>query len=292
MVMAMTVLDIDLLRALVAVVDADGFTAAADTLARTQSAISMQIRRLESTVGCQLLSRSKRGVMPTVEGEHLLGHARRILAAHDEAVQSLTGTNARGRVSIGTPDDYAGTFLTAALARFAAAHPGVELEIHCDLTPRLRRAQAAGELQLVLGTRQPGETEGDLLRREPMVWAAAPDHRPELRDPLPIATFLDGCIFRPLTERALAASGRAWRVAYSSSSLAGIQSAVEGGLALTALVRSTVPAGWRLLGLAEGLAPLPPVEIALFRSSPLPRAARLLADHLQATLADSAAEAA
>src|SRR5262245_53712493 len=127
-------LDLDHLRSLVAVIDHGGFTVAAKHLGRTQSALSMQIARLEETAGHQLLRRGRAGVSPTPEGERLLGYARRMLVLHDEAVQALRPSQLAGRVRLGVPDDYASVFLPPIVARFAAEFPRVEVEIVCMLS--------------------------------------------------------------------------------------------------------------------------------------------------------------
>ncbi|MEN2977111.1 LysR substrate-binding domain-containing protein [Tistrella bauzanensis] len=277
-------MDVDLLRALVAVIDCGGFTAAADRLNLTQSAVSMQLRRLEDRLGRKLVDRERRGVRPTADGEVLIGYARRILALNDEAVLRLLDTGARGRVRIGAPDDYASIFLPPIIARFAAANPRVEIEVRCALSPDLEAEMDQGAHDLILVTRREGHGGGTLIRREQLVWAAAPDHRPETMTPLPLALFPDGCAFRPHALQALDRAGRPWRVALTSGSLAGIQSAVANGLAITALARSTVPAGWRLLGAAEGFPPLPAVEIALKSAGQPSEPVRVLLRHLLDTL--------
>ncbi|HXH04533.1 MAG TPA: LysR substrate-binding domain-containing protein [Candidatus Competibacteraceae bacterium] len=281
-----TTLDIDLLRALVAVVDSGGFTTAAQRLHRTQSAVSMQLRKLEETVGRRLLERGRNGVVATADGELLLGYARQLLSLHDQALATLRADPAVGRVRLGIPDDYAHVFLPEAVARFTACYPRVEVRVDCALSRALEKRLQAGEFDLIVVTRRPGDSSGTTLRREPLVWAAAPGHRPELSDPLPLAMFPEDCAFRPYLLTTLERAGRPWRTAFTSSSLTGVLSAVTCGLALTCLARSTVPSGWRILGPAEGLPPLPAVEIALHMAEPASPAVRALARHLLATLGE------
>jgi len=284
-------LDLECLRALVAVVEEGGFTAAALRLNRTQSAVSMQIRRLEDQLGQRLLARDRKPVAATPVGTDLLGYARRMLALNDDAMSSLTGSGIAGKLRLGTPDDYALTLLPPLIARFAASHPRVEIEIVCGMSNDLEQQVQAGRLDLAMLTRRPGSPPGDLLRREQLVWVAAMDHRPEWLDPIPLALFPEDCIFRPLTTGALDDAGRAWRVAYTASSIAGVLSAVSSGLAITPLAAATVPPGYRRLGPADGLPPLPVIEIALRRAPGASAAARLLADQLLGSLraADRAA---
>jgi len=273
-------LDLDCLRALVAVVEEGGFTAAAARLNRTQSAVSMQIRRLEDQLGQRLLARDRKPVGATPVGSDLLGYARRMLALNDDAMASLAATGLAGRLRLGTPDDYALTLLPPLIARFAASHPRVEIEIVCGMSNDLEHRVQTGRLDIALLTRRPGSPPGDLLRREQLVWVAAADHRPEWLDPLPLALFPEDCTFRPLTTAALDRAGRAWRVAYTAASITGVLSAVASGLAITPLAAATVPPGYRRLGPAEGLPPLPVIEIALRRAEGAGPAARLLADQL------------
>ncbi len=284
-------LDLECLRALVAVVEEGGFTAAALRLNRTQSAVSMQIRRLEDQLGQRLLARDRKPVAATPVGTDLLGYARRMLALNDDAMSSLTGSGIAGKLRLGTPDDYALTLLPPLIARFAASHPRVEIEIVCGMSNDLELQVQAGRLDLAMLTRRPGSPPGDLLRREQLVWVAAMDHRPEWLDPIPLALFPEDCIFRPLTTGALDDAGRAWRVAYTASSIAGVLSAVSSGLAITPLAAATVPPGYRRLGPADGLPTLPVIEIALRRAPGASAAARLLADQLLGSLraADRAA---
>lgn len=259
-------LDLHQLRAFAAVAEAGGFGAAARVLNRTQSAVSTQVRKLEAAVGRRLFERDTRRVDLTDDGVRVLRHARRLLALNDEALAELRETLVEGRVRLGVPDDYAACFLPGPLARFAGAHPRVELEVRCELSVDLMRPLAEGDLDLVLATRQPTVAGGTLLRRESLVWAAARDRDAHAADPLPLALFPRGCAFRDAAFAALAAQGRRYRVAFTSPSLAGLRAAVLGGLGVTVLARSAVTAAERVLGAADGLPPLPPVEIALHRT--------------------------
>ncbi|WP_372072026.1 LysR substrate-binding domain-containing protein [Tistrella mobilis] len=273
-------LDIDLLRALVAVIDQGGFTAAAERLNLTQSAVSMQLKRLEDRLDRRLVERDRRGVRPTADGEVLIGYARRMLALNDEAVLRLLDAGARGRVRIGAPDDYASVFLPPIIARFAAANPRVEIEVRCALSRELEAELAQGGHDLILVTRRDGHGGGSLVRREPLVWAAAADHRPETAETVPLALFPEGCAFRPHALSALDRAQKPWRVALTSGSLSGIQSAVASGLALTALARSTVPPDWRILGPEDGFPTLPTVDIALKTAERPSEPVRLMVRHL------------
>lgn len=277
--------DLAALDMLVAVAETGGFTAASARLNRTQSAISVRIQDLESQLGQRLLERSRRGVTPTDAGERLIGHARRLLAAEREALADLAGTSTEGRLRIGIPDDYVDAFLRPLIARFAAEHPRVELELRCDLSRNIEPALAAGEFDLAVVTQDPERPKGELLRREPVVWVAARGHRPELQEALPLALFSDGCRNRPRILAALNAAGRAHRLVFSSSHTAGVISAVEAGFCVTAITESAIPPGLRRLGAAEDLPPLFEMSIGLLVGPQPSPAARRFAEALREEMA-------
>ncbi|GLK79390.1 MULTISPECIES: LysR substrate-binding domain-containing protein [Methylopila] len=277
-------LDLDALATLIAVVDTGGFTAAANRLGRTQSAVSAKIATLEAELGHRLLDRGRGGAAPTEMGSVLLGYARRLLQVEDEARLALGGESLQGRVRLGMPDDYVEPFGALLLNRFVAAHPRVQLEVRCDISQRLERELAQAAIDVAVITRDPARPTGELLRYEPLVWCAPPDHRPELSDPLPLALFSEGCRFRNVILSALESVERPWRIAYASSSLHGLLSAVNAGFAVTCVAESSMPAGWRRLGAAEGLPSLPPAEIGLLVRPDAGVASRTLASAIRSAL--------
>ncbi len=286
-------LDTESLGMLIAIVDTGGFTAAADRVGRTQSAVSARIAQLEESLGVRLLERSRRGIALTETGERLVAHARRLLAYESEALSDLKGGTPEGSVRLGMPEDYIDAYLTPAIARFAAAYPRIEISIRCDLSKTLEPEVERGHLDLALFTRDLSRPTGELLKREKMLWLAARGHRPERNDPLPLALFPTGCRARPHIAAALDAAGRAWRVACTTSSMGGVHSAVETGLCITALPECAAPPEWRRLGAAEGLPPLPDTEVGLVLAPAASPAARRLAETLRAAMAaPKAAEAA
>ena len=258
-------LQLDWLRAFVSVVDAGTLTAAAPLVHRSQSALSMQLKKLEQAVGAPVLTRDARHVALTAAGRQLLPHARRILEAHAEAQQALHGPSVTGHVTLGVPDDYAVAYLAPVLRSFAARHPGVEISLVCEqstaLLPRLHRA----EIDLALVSRdRPGR--GTLLFREPLVWVGAAAYEAWRREPLPVAVYEAGSRARKDAVAALAAQRRAYRLVYNSSSLAGQIAAVESGLAVAVLTRCSVPPHLMQLDARHGLPPLPELEVAIVRS--------------------------
>ncbi|SEG34686.1 LysR family transcriptional regulator [Bosea lathyri] len=273
--------DLAALGMLVAVAETGGFTAASARLGRTQSAISVRIQDLETQLGHKLLVRSRRGVTPTDAGERLIGHARRLLAVEREALTDLGGDTASGRLRVGIPDDYVDAYLRPLIARFAAEHPRVELELRCDLSKRIEPALAAGEFDLAVVTQDPNRPMGEVLRREPLVWVAARGHRPELQETLPLALFSEGCRARPRILSALAMAQKAHRLVFSCSHTSGMLSAVEAGFCVTAITESAVPASLRRLGPAEDLPALFELSVGLIIAPQPSLAARRFAEALR-----------
>ncbi|PWR20100.1 LysR substrate-binding domain-containing protein [Zavarzinia compransoris] len=266
--------DLDLLQSFVSVVDAGGFTRAGERVNRTQSTVSQQIRRLEDGLGRPLFHRDRRRIALTEAGETLLGYARRLLALAGEARQALVGQPAPAVVRLGIPEDFAVTALTGVIASFAAARPDIRLEVRCDLSVALRDGLTRGLYDLVLAKREPGQGPAFGAWPERLVWAAGAGHAPAGGgDPLPLVTFLSGCLYRERAIRALEAAGRRWRIAYESPNLAGVQAAVAGGLGIALLEAGTVGPGLQALGPAQGLPPIPPTELALMRRPDAPEGA-------------------
>jgi DNA-binding transcriptional LysR family regulator len=257
----------ELLRSFVAIAETGSFTAASHRVHRTQSAVSMQIKRLEDLLGRALFTREGRAVRLTRDGEMLLPHARRILHAHREALAAFDREALAGAVTIGAPDDYASTFLPRILARFAESHARAHVDVVCQPSAELLRCLADRTVDLALVTQGSGERGGILVHREPLVWVGSARHRAHEQEPLPLAVFQPGCLFRSLATDGLARTGRAARIAYTSLSIAGILAALESGLAVSVLLRSTVRPGLRILDERDGFPPLPEIGITLQRAS-------------------------
>jgi len=254
---------IDLLKTFLAIIDLGSFTAASRAVHRTQSATSMQIKRLEELVDQPLFERSGRRAELTAAGETLVPYARRLLKLHEETVAAMLQPEMVGVVRIGTPDDYAQRFLPSILARFAQAYPRVQVAVRCEPSSRLSVALDQGDLDLALVTCGPGAARGKIIRRDPTVWVTSTNHLAHEEEPLPLAVFQVDCIFREWALKALDDQGKNYRIAYQSPSVAGILAAVSAGLAVTILATSIVPPDARVLGPAEGFPPLPETTIAL-----------------------------
>ena len=258
-------LQTDWLRCFVAVIDAGSLSSAASEIHRSQSAVSMQLKKLESALGLRLIDRNSRTLELTHDGATLLGYARRILDLHTEAQIALQRDELTGRVRLGVPDDYAEKYLTPVLKRFAPRHSGVEIELTCEQSTSLIPRVASGDLDLALVSRDHAR-RGTLVFHEPMVWVGAAQFELWRRDLMPIAVYESASLARRSAIRSLAQQGRRYKVVYNSSSLAGQIAAVESGLAVAALTQCSAPGHLKILGSDEGLGPLEPMEVAVYRS--------------------------
>ena len=273
-------LDPDLLRAFVLIADGHSFTAAAALVGRTQSAVSMQIRRLEDTLGQRLLLRGKgEEVALTPHGQFLLGHARQILALNDEVLAAFRAPQLAGTVRLGTPDDYAFGYLPPVLKRFADTHPAAQVDVLCEpstaLVARLR--QGALDLALLSDGAQPAGFPASPLWRGRLVWVAAARHAAHRLDPLPLAlaspdprSERGGCDWGRAAVTAMERAGRRFRIAYTSGSQVGTQAPVLAGLAVSVSAQAWLPEGLRVVGAAEGLPALPDYGIVLVRAAAAP----------------------
>ena len=238
-------LDLDLLRTLAAVADTGSFTAAAAVVARTQSAVSMQVKRLEEAVGRRVVERSSRALALTQDGEILLGYARRMLALNDESMQRLARPPLEGRVRLGVTEYFVPNELPGLLARFAARHPGVHLEVRMGLSRELRADLGAGRLDAAMVRLDPGE--GDAVWEEPQGWVAAQAWTPQRGVPVPLVALPVPCVLREFAIATFRRQRREWRLAYTGSSMASVQAAVLAGLGVSIVGRSSVLPGMQVL---------------------------------------------
>lgn len=260
-------LEIDLLRSFVAVAAHNNFTRAAQMSGRTQSAVSLQIKRLEDIVGYRVFERSRQSVTTTRTGEALLVYAHRILAINDEALSHIQTPDAVGLVRIGAPDDYATCLLPSILRKFSREHPLIRIEVHCDNSVDLLDAQADGGLDLVLATHPQDDVAGQVARQEPLHWVASPDYIDDPTAPLSLVLFPQGCACRDLALASLNQMDRPWHIGYSTRSLALIESAVLSGAGVSVMEASVIPEGLRILDGTKGFPLLPGVVISLHKST-------------------------
>lgn len=280
-------LDPDLLRAFAFIAEEGSFTRAAERVGRTQSAVSMQVQRLEALLGQRVLLRGKGGsVSLTPHGRYLLERAREVLALNDEIWRTFRTPQMHGTVRLGTPDDYALRYLPAVLKRFAETHPSVDVEVTCSSSSPLIAKLKAGELDLTLASTGHGPTNWphDVLWRGPLVWVTSERASPHRLDPLPVALAAGDCAWRTAALRALDAAGRRYRIAYISETQAGTLTPVVAGLAVTVAPITVVPHGVRVLPPGDTLPALGDVGIMLLKArearQPLTDA---LASHIRET---------
>lgn len=257
-------LEIDLLRTFVTVAETGSFTSAGGILARTQSAISQQIRRLEDIVGKSLFKRTSRAVMLSADGELLLAHAYAIIARNDEILRIMTAPPLEGRMRLGVAEDFIPRQLPVLLSRFGKAHPQVRLELMTGLSTVLVEKLNAGELDMVIAKRDAQPQKGRVIWHEKLVWIASPEFRPDVNGTLPLVALPAPCSYRRIMLDVLRAAQLPWRVSCTVHSIMGLQAAVIGNLGLSVLGRSFLGPG--LVEVPESLAlpAMPDTEIAVF----------------------------
>lgn len=284
-------LDTDQLRSFLAIVDSGSFTRAAGRVSKTQSTVSMQIKRLEETLGRPLFLKQGRGVRLSQDGETLVDYAREILRLEAGAFVAISDKGLAGRVTMGMPDDYADWLIADVVKQFARSHPLVELSIVCDGSISLYDRVASRELELAVVT--DCSTTSTVVPTEPLArqslrWIAGRRGAPLDRSPLPLALGPLNCAWRRIATDALDAAGIAWRLALASASHAAIMPLVEAGLAVTVLPAAATRGEVRVVGDEEGLPALPPSVIGMIASPARPsREARALADVLRALVGES-----
>ena len=255
-------LDLDQLNTFVAIADTGSFTRASEEVHRTQSAVSMQMRRLEERIGKPLFEKDGRTNRLTEEGERLLLYARQLLRLNRETLAAFDDKSLEGHIRIGMPDDYAERFLPEIMARFSRSNPRVELSVLCEPTANLIHHVRQGNLDIALLT---DEQHSEVVRREPLLWVGSANHSVHQREVLPVAFGRPTCTWRRAACEALEASGRDYRVLFTSFSATVISAAVLSGVAVSVLPECALRPGMRVLGETEGLPPLPDCRIGIMR---------------------------
>lgn len=272
----------DLLHTFVEIASSRNLTVAADRLGRTQSAISVQLRKLESGLGERLFIRTSKGMTLTPAGEMLLPRARNILAAMRETTQ-LFAAPLTGSIRVGFPDDFDGAVLEEILMRFSQAHPGVEVMAASGCTSAYPTAISEGRMDVAVYS-APDNRQGETLGTEKTVWAAKKNTALHLQAAIPVAILDRSCWWRDLPIRHLESAGRNHTVAFRSSSFSGLQSALRAGLAIGVLPLSCVSDGLQTLGREDGFPDLPASRRSILVSEDAPQ-------DLAAAMADAIREA-
>lgn len=283
-------LDMATLRSFVRGVELGSFSKAALAVGRTQSALSGQMRKLESQVGESLFKKSGRGLALTGAGEALLGYARRILALNDETVNAIRTARIEGAVRIGLAADFAESWLPRILGEFARRYPMVQLEVHASRSSELLARVAAGQLDFALVWGEEGEAAHTRrIASIPAGWIVGNGTPLPYRSDgiLPIVAFDEPCAFRRLGLAALDNEGMPWRLSFISPSLPGLWAALDAGLGVTVRTALALPSGVRFLSAeAHGLPALPSVPLSLHRASAqIGPAAAVLEELIVASLA-------
>ena len=256
-------LDSELLRSFLAIARHGSFSAAAASVFRSQSALSLQIKQLEGILGQAVFRRHARGVELTEAGEKLRPTAERVVSLLDRTASELRANPLRGRLRIGIPDEYGDSLLPGVIARFARDHPGVELSVRCGLSAEFPDALECGEIDLAVHAVETPAAGMQALRRERTCWAVAREHAVQAREPLPVAVFDRACWWRDRALEALQRSGRSYRVVFSSESVTGIAAAVAAGVAVGALGENSLREEFRELTPRDGLPALPDSQLVL-----------------------------
>lgn len=264
----MITFDSDHLKTFTAIAETGSFSRAAEQVNKTQSAVSMQMKRLEETVGRALFVKQGRRNALTREGDRLLAYASRLVRLNEEAVRAFSAPSLSGLVRLGIPDDYADRFLPPVLARFSRSHPGVELDVLCTASIELTQSITKGELDLaIITTHCDSDPVGQIIRTEQLMWVTAKRHCVHTEEVIPLALGPTTCCWRRASETALAEAGKDYRVTFTSSNAAANAAVVLSGLAVSVLPESAVRPGMAVLDKSDGFPPLPPCEIALLRGS-------------------------
>lgn len=260
-----TPLDLDQLRTFVAIVDTGSFTRAAEEVFKTQSAVSMQVRRLEERLGTELFERAGRTVKLTEAGGRLLTYARRMLSLSQETLSAFDEQTIEGHVRIGLPDDYAERFLPEIMARFVRSNPRVELQIACETTTSLIEHVEKNHLDVALVCPSKTHAWSEVVRTEPLHFVTSAAHSVHQEAILPLAIGRSDCAWRRQGVDALNSVGRAHRVLFTSWSAQIVTSAVLAGLAVSVLPECALRPGMRVLTEAEGFPRLDDAQIAVMR---------------------------
>lgn len=256
--------ELDGLRAFLAVVEKGGFTAAREAVGRSQSAVSLKIRKLEGVVGKPLFIRNAHKTILTPTGELLLGYARRLVQEADSALAHLRAPDATGIIRLGIGELFVPDHLPWVLARFKCAYPKVKLEVRVGLSTDMLPDLRAGALDLVVTNREEGERAGRVIWTEPLLWVAAKDFTLPATGPIPLVTLPPQCHYRRMALEALEKIGRTGDVVYVCTSLAGVEAALAVGSGIAIMGQSVLCRNPALRNIGQELPQLPPCEIAAF----------------------------
>ena len=262
---------VDLLKTFVVVAETRNFTLAGRQIYRSQSAVSMQIKRLTEIVGKPLIEIEGKKIHLSPLGELVLEHAQKILKVHAAAMAAIRQSELKGRVRLGSPEDYCSLFVPQILAGFARDCPDIRVDVICRPSTQLYEDLLQGNLDLAIGTAL--DVDGEKIFQEPVVWVTSDKTSILEKDSLPLAVYNYDCIYRKWATEALEKINRPFHVAYMSPSISGILASVRSGLAVAPVGLSMAGDDIRIIGPDDGLPVLPVADIRLYaagdRQSPL-----------------------
>lgn len=284
---SLPLLDLDLLRTLVAIAETGSFSAAAAVVLRTPSAVSMQVKKMEELLGRPVFIRDSRSVSLTADGAFLLEHARRMLAMNRDAVARFVQPEIEGVVRLGAPDDVAERFLVDMLRRFADSHPNVSVNVVVDETLRMIDKLKEGTLDMAIVTCNAGGEDcvEEVLHREQLVWATCKCGVAAEQKPLPVSVWDETCTWRKVAISALEDQNRDWRLAFQSAHLSGQKAAILADLAVAPIPSSSLAGEIVEVPTRFNLPKLPQYALGLLLSDNPNPAVDAAADHLRASFA-------
>jgi DNA-binding transcriptional LysR family regulator len=259
-------LDLAALRSFVTVAEVGGVTRAAGYLNLTQSAVSMQIKRLEDSLGMQLFLRAARKLALSPEGEQLLSYGRRMLALNDEALSRFSVAACCGPIRLGVPHDVVYPVIPGILRRMAQAYPMVQVNLVSSFTVMMKEAFARGDFDVILTTEAAPDPGAEVLSSRALVWVGAAGGNAWQRRPLRLG-FKDTCIFRPTAQAALDTAGIGWEMATGGESEQAVEATVAADLAITARMAGSIPEGTEVIQGDNQLPALGEMKLALYRAN-------------------------
>ena len=285
-------LPMDLLRAFVSVAQLNSFTKAGELLGRSQPAVSLQIQRLEELVDETLLVRNGKNLELSEAGENLYNYANQILTLNDLAISQLSKSTITGKIRLGIPSEFATVLLPKIVSRFAKAYPNVTLEVNCELSKTLLSKEGKANHDLILAlednpSKTGLKTGSSLVKTDELVWVASADHHAQKEQLVPLIAAAEGCIYRQRAIKLLDRAKQPWQIVYTIPDLTGIQYAIQEGLGVTVLAKSTVPENLKILTPSARFPALGEVGISLICSARNKKneAVHLLIEFLKTSLA-------
>ena len=280
-------LPIDLLRSFVTIAELGGFTHAGELLGRSQPAISLQIKRLEELLGFSVFIRNGHQLMLSNNGKVLFNYAQQILHLNDDALAQLQQSDFSGRVRLGIPSEFATALLPRIVGRFSKTYPSVALEVTCQLSKVLLADERKDNFDLILALHDnPAHRRGGQVKVDELVWVYSPRHDAHTQAVIPLIVAPEPCIYRHRCIARLNKHKQPWHIVYTDQDLSGIQAAMEEGIGVTVLAKSTVPDTLRILRSSGKFPELGKIGInLLYKKSRASEATGRLADYIKTSLA-------